>query len=219
VPQLQRAGSPGHDHPAVARTRGDVPSTVVNSICRSSQWSRTSRVISATSRPWLADGVMQYSTRWRERAADTIPTGCLPVPTRSRCCARAWLEKLVISATSLEISSLSVLILPNNNLSLCAGGTGVPRYPLMHSPRFALPRHPRGLYKSKVRGHHDVLRSKFSPKFEQRGVDGYPTVWDIKKPDRVEELEVLSNETVRFRRGGSGGFREGIFNLNSASAP
>jgi ATP-dependent helicase/DNAse subunit B len=139
--------------------------------------------------PLLADGVANVRTRWREHAL-TPHDGLFGATDALKLLGdRFGLEKLVISATSLEdffscpfyylqkhVLDIEPWEEPEAALSIDALDLGS----LYHA---ILEEH----YKSHA---PDIVpvAEKYFREFERRGVTGYPTVWDIKKQIIVEEL-------------------------------
>jgi ATP-dependent helicase/DNAse subunit B len=139
--------------------------------------------------PLLADGVINVHTRWRERHL-TPYDGLLSDPEVLKLLRdRFGLEKLIISTTSLEnffgcpfyyfqkhVLGIEPWEEPEAALSINALDLGSLYHSILED-----------YYKSQA---HDVVAvaEKHFREFEQRGVTGYPTVWEIKKQVIVEEL-------------------------------
>jgi ATP-dependent helicase/DNAse subunit B len=142
--------------------------------------------------PLLADGVAHTRARWRERAL-TPYDGLLGAAEAQKLLReRFGLEKLVISATSLEdffgcpfyyfqkhVLGIEKWEEPEAALSIDALDLGSLYHTILEDH-----------YKSKA-GDIVVVAEKHFREFERRGVTGYPTVWEIKKQIIVEELETF----------------------------
>jgi RecB family exonuclease len=137
----------------------------------------------------LAEGVENAGTRWRERAL-TAYDGLLDgADARQILRERFGLEKLVISATSLEdffgcpfyyfqkhVLGIERWEEPEAALSIDALDLGS----LYHAILEDYYRSPGGNIATVAEKHFD--------EFQRRGVTGYPTVWEVKKQIVIEEL-------------------------------
>jgi ATP-dependent helicase/DNAse subunit B len=140
----------------------------------------------------LAGGVTNARTRWRERALtpyDGVLSGAEPLKLLRE---RFGLEKLVISATSLEdffgcpfyyfqkhVLGIEPWEEPEAAVAINALDLGSLYHAVLEE-----------YYKSHTRDIVSVAEKHFR-EFEQRGVTGYPTVWEIKKQIIVEELSAF----------------------------
>jgi ATP-dependent helicase/DNAse subunit B len=142
--------------------------------------------------PLLADGVTNVHTRWREHQL-TPYDGLLGTPEALQLLReRFGLEKLIISTTSLEdffgcpfyyfqkhVLGIVPWEEPEAALSINALDLGSLYHSILED-----------YYKSHARDVVAVAEKHFR-EFEQRGVTGYPTVWEIKKQVIVEELSAF----------------------------
>lgn len=139
--------------------------------------------------PLLADGVANVRSRWRERALTPYDGLVNAAEAQKLLRERFGLEKLVISATSLEdffgcpfyyfqkhVLGIEKWDEPEAALSIDALDLGSLYHGILED-----------YYKSQARD-IAVVAEKHFREFERRGVTGYPTVWDIKKQIIVEEL-------------------------------
>jgi ATP-dependent helicase/DNAse subunit B len=137
----------------------------------------------------LADGVANVRARWHERALTPYDGLFGAVKARQLLRERFGLEKLVISATSLEdffgclfyyfqkhVLGIEKWEEPEAALSIDALDLGSLYHAILED-----------YYKSGARDILAVATQHFHA-FEQRGVTGYPTVWEIKKQIVTEEL-------------------------------
>jgi ATP-dependent helicase/nuclease subunit B len=142
--------------------------------------------------PLLADGVANARARWRERALTPYDGLFGAAEAQKLLRERFGLEKLVISATSLEdffgcpfyyfqkhVLGIEKWEEPEAALSIDALDLGSLYHAILED-----------YYKSKARD-IAVIAGKHFCEFERRGVTGYPTVWEIKKQIIVEELETF----------------------------
>lgn len=140
----------------------------------------------------LAGGVTNARARWRERALtpyDGVLSGAEPLKLLRE---RFGLEKLVISATSLEdffgcpfyyfqkhVLGIEPWEEPEAAVSINALDLGSLYHAVLEE-----------YYKSHTRDIVAVAEKHFR-EFERRGVTGYPTVWEIKKQIIIEELSAF----------------------------
>jgi ATP-dependent helicase/DNAse subunit B len=142
--------------------------------------------------PSLAGGVTNARTRWRERTLTPYDGLLGGTEALKLLRERFGLEKLVISATSLEdffgcpfyyfqkhVLDIEPWEEPEAALSINALDLGS----LYHSVL-------EDYYKSRARDIAGVAEKHFR-EFERRGVTGYPTVWEIKKQIIIEELSAF----------------------------
>ena len=142
--------------------------------------------------PLLADGVANTRARWRERSLTRYDGLFGTADAQKLLRERFGLEKLVISATSLEdffgcpffyfqkhVLGIDKWEEPEAALSIDALDLGSLYHAILED-----------YYRSKARDIAAVAEKHFR-EFERRGVTGYPTVWEIKKQIIVEELETF----------------------------
>jgi len=139
--------------------------------------------------PLLAEGVTNVSARWRERALTAYDGLFARDDARKLLGERFGLEKLVISATSLEdffgcpFYYLQKHVLgverweePEAAFSIDALDLGSLYHAILED-----------FYRARARDIATVAEKHFT-EFHRRGVTGYPTVWEVKKQIIREEL-------------------------------
>ena len=137
----------------------------------------------------LAEGVGNAGTRWREQALTAYDGLLAGDNAREVLRERFGLEKLVISATSLEdffgcpfyyfqkhILGIERWEEPEAALSIDALDLGSLYHAILED-----------YYQSHARDIATVAKRHFD-EFQRRGVTGYPTVWEVKKQIVIEEL-------------------------------
>ncbi len=137
----------------------------------------------------LAEGVENAGTRWRERALTPYDGLLGSADARELLRERFGLEKLVISATSLEdffgcpfyyfqkhVLGIERWEEPEAALSIDALDLGSLYHAILED-----------YYRSHASSIAPVAKKHFD-EFQRRGVTGYPTVWEVKKQIILEEL-------------------------------
>ncbi len=137
----------------------------------------------------LAEGVENAGSRWRERALTPYDGLLGSADARELLRERFGLEKLVISATSLEdffgcpfyyfqkhVLGIERWEEPEAALSIDALDLGSLYHAILED-----------YYRSHASDIATVAEKHFG-EFQRRGVTGYPTVWEVKKQIIVEEL-------------------------------
>lgn len=137
----------------------------------------------------LAEGVANAATRWRERALTPYDGLLVSANAREVLRERFGLEKLVISATSLEdffgcpfyyfqkhVLGIDRWEEPEEALSIGALDLGSLYHAILED-----------YYQSRASNIATVAEKHFN-EFQRRGVTGYPTVWEVKKQIVIEEL-------------------------------
>jgi RecB family exonuclease len=137
----------------------------------------------------LAEGVGNAGTRWREQALTAYDGLLGGANAREVLRERFGLEKLVISATSLEdflgcpfyyfqkhVLGIERWEEPETALSIDALDLGSLYHAILED-----------YYRSRASDIASVAERHFG-EFQRRGVTGYPTVWEVKKQIIIEEL-------------------------------
>jgi RecB family exonuclease len=150
----------------------------------------------------LADGVANVRARWHERALTPYDGLFGAAEARQLLRERFGLDKLVISATSLEdffgcpfyyfqkhVLGVERWEEPEAALSIDALDLGSLYHAILED-----------YYKSGARDIMAVATRHFR-EFERRGVTGYPTVWEIKKQIVTEELGSFIERDTRASAG------------------
>jgi ATP-dependent helicase/nuclease subunit B len=142
--------------------------------------------------PLLADGVANAGRRWGERALTQYDGWLSAAEAVKLLRDRFDLGKLIISATSLEdffrcpfyyfqkhVLDIEPWEEPEAALSISALDLGSLYHAILED-----------YYQSQTHPLRTIAEKHFR-EFEQRGVTGYPTIWEIKKQMIVEELNAL----------------------------
>ncbi len=142
--------------------------------------------------PLLAEGVGNSGLRWRERALTVYDGVFGGDDARELLRDRFGLEKLVISATSLEdfyacpfyyfqkhVLGVERWEEPEAAFSIDAMDLGSLYHAILED-----------YYQSRARDIVAVAEKHFD-EFQRRGVTGYPTVWEVKKQIVLEELRAF----------------------------
>ncbi len=140
----------------------------------------------------LAEGVDNAGTRWRERALTPYDGLLGSANAREVLRERFGLDKLVISATSLEdffgcpfyyfqkyVLGIERWEEPEAALSIDAMDLGSLYHAILED-----------YYRSRGNNIATVAERHFN-EFQRRGVTGYPTVWEVKKQIIIEELDAF----------------------------
>jgi ATP-dependent helicase/DNAse subunit B len=140
----------------------------------------------------LAEGVDNAGMRWRERALTPYDGLLGSANAREVLRERFGLDKLVISATSLEdffgcpfyyfqkhVLGIERWEEPEAALSIDAMDLGSLYHAILED-----------YYRSRGNNIATVAEGHFN-EFQRRGVTGYPTVWEVKKQIIIEELDAF----------------------------
>lgn len=140
----------------------------------------------------LAEGVNNAGMRWRERALTPYDGLLGSANAREVLRERFGLDKLVISATSLEdffgcpfyyfqkhVLGIERWEEPEAALSIDAMDLGSLYHAILED-----------YYRSRGNNIATVAERHFN-EFQRRGVTGYPTVWEVKKQIIIEELDAF----------------------------